>query len=52
MDNDSAMRWLLRLQKDCKVSGCLEGLILTGMIGDGLGIMQNYLDIYADIFMH
>ena len=49
MDNDSAMKWLLRLQNDCKVSGCLEGLILTGMIGDGLGIMQNYLDIYADI---
>ena len=41
--------WLTRVTEICISTGRLEGLILTGLRGDGIRILQEYVDRFHDI---
>lgn len=43
------LKWLSDLCLQCKESGRLEGLLVAGLAGDGLEILQQYVDTHGDI---
>jgi hypothetical protein len=49
MEDSISLDWLLNLKTSCKSTGCLEGLILTGLSGDGIDVLQRYADINDDL---
>lgn len=49
LSDGKVVAWLSDVTSRCKESGSCEGLLVTGLSGDGLDILQQYIDIYTDI---
>ena len=49
LSDKEVVTWLSDVANRCKESGSCEGLLVTGLSGDGLDILQQYLNVHADI---
>lgn len=49
LDNERLMKWLINIKNDCIDNGCLEGLLITSLSGEGTSILQRYIDLFNDI---
>lgn len=49
LSDEEVVKWLSDVANRCKKSGSCEGLLVTGLSSDGLDILQQYLDVHADI---
>jgi len=49
LSDSECVKWLSELCAQCKESGRLEGLLITGFGPDGSDILQQYVDTFDDI---
>ena len=49
LPDQQVVTWVTRVSQNCRATGRLEGLILTGLRGDGIRILQEYVDRFHDI---
>ncbi len=49
LPDEQMVAWVTRVSEYCRDTGRLEGLILTGLCGDGIRILQEYVDRFHDI---
>ena len=49
LDDSQTAEWLRGVRDDCTMRGDLGGLVVTGLAGDGLDLLQQYLDRHDDL---
>lgn len=49
LTDEQVVKWLSRINSQCRVTGSLEGLIITGLKEEGISILQEYVDRFQDI---
>jgi hypothetical protein len=49
LDDSQTAEWLRGVRDDCTMRGDLGGLVVTGLAGEGLDLLQQYLDRHDDL---
>ena len=49
LGNERLIEWLVNVKNNCVYNGCLEGLLVTSITGEGVAILQCYIDLFNDI---
>lgn len=49
LDDHETLEWLQIIKDDCTLRGDLGGLVVTGLSGEGLNLLQQYLDRHDDL---
>lgn len=49
LDDQQTLNWLRKVSDDCTRRGDLGGLVVTGLAGEGLNLLQEYLERHDDL---
>lgn len=49
LDDQQTLSWLRKVSDDCTRRGDLGGLVVTGLAGEGLDLLQEYLERHDDL---
>lgn len=49
LDDQQTLSWLRKVSDDCTGRGDLGGLVVTGLAGEGLDLLQEYLERHDDL---